>query len=86
MWLGRRHSWQQLAVDEQAPDLTERDDSNEFLDVDAAVAQRTALAVGLGNLGRERDYAFKARLNFRGHTHRFCSWGTGARGRDKQAS
>ena len=60
MRLGRGHPREQLAVDEQAPDLPERDVADELLDVDAAVAQRAALAVGLGDLGGEGDYAFEA--------------------------
>ena len=58
--LGRRHARQQLAVDQQAPDLLERHVADELLDVDAAVAQRAAGAVGLGDLGGEGDYALEA--------------------------
>ena len=36
---------------------------DEVLDVDAAVAQRAALLVGLGDLGREGDHALEARLD-----------------------
>ena len=50
-------------VDEQAPDLLVGDRSHEILDVDAAVAQRAAVAVGLGDLGREGDDALEARLD-----------------------
>ena len=60
MGLGRRHPGQQLAVDEQAPHLLERHVADELLDVDAAVAQRAALPVGLGDLGGEGDYALEA--------------------------
>ena len=49
------------AVDEQAPDLLERHRADEVLDVDAAVAQRAALLVGLGDLGGEGDDALEAR-------------------------
>ena len=58
--LGRRQARLQLAVDEQAPDLLERDLAHQLLDVDAAVAQRAARPVGLGDLGREGDYALEA--------------------------
>ena len=51
------------AVDEQAPDLLEGDVADQVLDVDAAVAQRAALLVGLGDLGREGDDALEARLD-----------------------
>ena len=44
-----------LAVDEQAPDLLERDPPDDLLDVDAAVAQRGAFLVRLGDLRLERD-------------------------------
>ena len=60
MRLGGRQAGQQRAVDEQTPDLLERDVPDELLDVDAAVAERAAVAVGLGDLGRERDYALEA--------------------------
>ena len=53
------------AVDQQAPDLLERDAADELLDVDAAVAQRRALLVGLGDLGRERDHALEALVYLR---------------------
>ena len=51
------------AVDEQAPHLLVGDGADEVLDVDAAVAQRAALAVGLGDLGGEGDDALEARLD-----------------------
>ena len=56
---------QERAVDEQAPDLLEGDVADEVLDVDAAVAERAAFLVGLGDLGRERDDAFEAGLDLR---------------------
>jgi hypothetical protein len=43
------------AVDEQAPDVAERDLADEVLDVDAAVAEGAALLVGFGDLRLERD-------------------------------
>jgi hypothetical protein len=42
-----------VAVDEQAPHLLVGNVPNKFLDVDAAVAQRATLFVGLGYLRRE---------------------------------
>ena len=47
-------------VDEQPPDLLERDVPDEILDVDAAVAQLAAVAVGLCNLCLEGDDAGEA--------------------------
>ena len=67
--LGRRQAGQQLAVDQQAPDLLERDVADQLLDVDAAVAQRAAGPVGLGDLGGEGDDAFEAGLDFGGGGH-----------------
>ena len=51
------------AVDQQAPDLLERHDADEVLDVDAAIAQRAALLVGLGDLGGEGDDALEPGLD-----------------------
>ena len=48
-------------VDEQPPHLLERNVADELLDVDAAVAELAAVAVGLGDLGLERDDAGEAR-------------------------
>ena len=62
--LGGRQARLELAVDEQAPDLLERHLADEVLDVDAAIAQRAALLVGLGDLGGEGDDAFQAGLDF----------------------
>ena len=36
--------------------------ADELLDVDAAVAEHAALAIGLGDLGLDRDDAFEPRL------------------------
>ena len=63
MRLRRRQPGLERAVHEQAPDLLERDAADELLDVDAAVAQRAALPVGLGDLGREGDDALEAGLD-----------------------
>jgi hypothetical protein len=54
-----RHSREQLPIDQQPPDLLERDRSYQFLDVYSAIAERTALAVRLGDFRGERDYAFE---------------------------
>ncbi len=62
--LGGRQARLERPVDEQAPDLLERDAADELLDVDAAVAQRAALAVGLCDLGGEGDDALEAGLDF----------------------
>jgi hypothetical protein len=51
MRLGRRQPGLEAPVDEQAPDALERHRADELLDVDPAVAQRPALAVGLGDGG-----------------------------------
>ena len=51
-----------LAVDQQAPDLLERVAADELLDVDAAVAKRRALPVGLGDLRLEGDHALEPRV------------------------
>ena len=58
--LGGRQAGQQGTVDEQPPDLLERDVPDQLLDIYAPVAQRPALTVGLSDLGRERDYALEA--------------------------
>jgi hypothetical protein len=42
--------------------------ADELLDVDAAIAENAAFAVGLGDLGLDGDDAFEARLEV-GHTH-----------------
>ena len=60
---GRGQAGLEAAVDQQAPDLLVGDGADEVLDVDAAVAQRAALFVGLGDLGGEGDDAFEARLD-----------------------
>ena len=64
MRLGGRQPGLERPVDEQAPDLLEGDLAHELLDVDAAVAQRAALAVGLCDLGGEGDDALEAGLDF----------------------
>jgi hypothetical protein len=60
MRFGGWHAGQQMTVDQQPPDLFERHFANQFLDVDAAVAQRASGPIGLGDLGGEGDDAFEA--------------------------
>jgi hypothetical protein len=59
-----------VSVDQESPHVLERDVADELLDVDAAIAQRATCAVRLSDLGRERNYAFEAGLNFAGCCHR----------------
>ena len=59
-----------IAVDEQAPDALERDAARQLAEVDAAVAQRAPVAIGLGDLGGEGDDAFEAWMGDRGHGFR----------------
>jgi hypothetical protein len=61
----RREPGLERPVHEQPPDLLVGHPADEVLDVDAAIPQRTALPVGLGDLGRERDHALETRLNLR---------------------
>ena len=68
--LGGRQAGLGLVVDEQPPDLLERDDADELLDVDAAIAQRAAVAIGLGDLRLERDDPLEARLELAHRTPR----------------
>ena len=57
---GGREAGLQVAVDEQTPHLLVGDHADEVLDVHAAVAQRAALFVWLGDLGGEGDDAFES--------------------------
>src|SRR6202035_1089753 len=62
----RFRRWQaglEAPVHQQSPDLLVGDGADQVLDVDAAVAQRAALFVRLGDLGGEGDDAFQARLD-----------------------
>jgi hypothetical protein len=63
MRLGRLQPGIERSVHQQSPHLLERHDADQVLDVDAAIAQRAALFVGLGDLGGEGDYALKAGLD-----------------------
>ena len=60
--LGLGHHRVEVVVDEQAPDPLVRVPADELLDVDAPIAEDAALAVGLGDLGLDRDDAFEPRL------------------------
>ena len=60
--LGDRQPGLEALVHEQSPDLLEGAAADELLDVDAAVAERPALAIGLRDLRLEGDDAFQARL------------------------
>ena len=78
MGFGRWQSRLEAPIDQQAPDLLVGDGADQVLDVDAAVAQRATLFVGLGDLGGEGDDAFEARLDLRwclnrAHGTRFLS-------------
>ena len=71
--LGRRQAGAELAIDEEGPHVAEGDAANEVLDVDAPVAQRTALSIGFGDLGLEGDHALEARLEgISGSAGRVC--------------
>ena len=74
--LGRREARIELVVDQQSPDIAERDASDEVLDVDAAVAQGASLFVWLGDLRLEGDDALKTwyevRVRHGGHSSTLC--------------
>ena len=59
---GRLQAGLRVVVDEESPDLLERDAADEILDVDAPVAQCPAVAIGLCDLRLEGDDALEARL------------------------
>ena len=61
--LGRRQAGLVAAVNQEAPDLLERDSPDQVLDVDAAVAEGAAFLVRLGDLRLEGDYALEAGLD-----------------------
>src|SRR5437588_618760 len=56
-----RHLGVEIVVDEKAPDVFVRVATDELLDVDAAVAERTAFAVRLGDLRLDGDDALEPR-------------------------
>src|SRR5690349_745466 len=60
LWVG--HLRVEVVVDEQAPHSFVGVVPHELLDIDAAIAERAALAVGLGNLRFDRDDALEARF------------------------
>ena len=57
--LGVGHSRLEALVYQQPPDLLERVLPDQLLDVDAAVAKRSAFLVRLGNRGLERHHALE---------------------------
>ena len=75
MRLGGRQARLERAVHEQAPNVLEAHLAHEILDIDAAVAQRAACLIGLGDLCGEGDYALEAGLDLahiRQLLTRFC--------------
>src|SRR5439155_21144177 len=76
--LTRRQRRVDVLVDEQAPHVLERVFADQFLDVDAAVAKRSAILVRLGNLGLEGDDSFEAGAELGiGRSHRREPYTTG---------
>ena len=65
--LDRNEAGLGLVVDEQAPDLLERDRPDEVFDVDPAVANRAAVAIRLGRRIRGRD-GIRSRPPTRSHS------------------
>ncbi len=65
---GRRQPVFEVVVDQQAPHLAEGDPAvHQVLDVDAAVAQRPAVLVRLGDLGGERHHPGESGNKILGH-------------------
>src|SRR5262249_5137198 len=60
--LGIGHLRVQVVVDEEAPHVLVRHLAHELLDVDAAIAERAALAIGFGDLRLDGDDTFEAGL------------------------
>src|SRR6266576_1709774 len=58
--LGRRKRRVDVLVDEEAPHVLERVHTDEVLDVDPAIAKRTAVPVRLCDLGLEGNDTFEA--------------------------
>jgi hypothetical protein len=67
--LGLGHPRIEALVHEQSPHLLVGHLAHELLDVDAAVAERAAFLVGLGDLGLDGDDAFESRLEVRDLAH-----------------
>ena len=59
-------------VDDEAPDLLEGDVAGELLDVDAAVAERRAFLVRLGDLRLEGDDALEPQVGGGAHSAHSC--------------
>ena len=64
--LRRRQPRLEGVVHEQAPHLAERHPVDEVFDVNAAIAQRAAFPVGLGDLGLEGDHSLQSRFETAG--------------------
>ena len=60
--LGLGHRRVEVVVDEETPDVLVGVMADELDDVDAAIAELTALAIGLGDLGLDRDDALEPGL------------------------
>ena len=60
-WFRRRYPRVELTVDQQPPDIAEGHPANEVGDVDAAIPQGAAIAIGLGNLRLEGNDTLQAR-------------------------
>jgi len=71
--LRERQAGLEGSVHEQSPDPLVGDVSDQLLDVDAPVSQRAAVAVGLGDLGREGDHALQSRPHLVLRVHRLHS-------------
>ena len=60
-WFRRRYPRVELTVNQQTPDIAEGHPANEVGDINTAVPQGAALAIGLGNLCLEGDDTLQAR-------------------------
>jgi hypothetical protein len=78
--LGRRQPGREGVVHQEAPDVPVGDMADQFLDVYAAVPERTALLVRLGDFRLEGDDAFKTRLEVRHRSFLSSSWVSEASG------
>src|SRR6478736_2336623 len=63
--LGGRQPGRERIVDEETPDVPVRDMADQFLDVNAAVPERAAFLVRLGDFRLEGDDPFKSWLEVR---------------------
>ena len=67
--LGLRHHRVEVVVDEESPDALVRIAADELLDVDAPVPEHAAFAIGLRDLGLDRDDALEPGLEVRDLAH-----------------